>query len=102
MWPEYRVGIELKVADIREPPPEGPWDLLLCRNLVFTYLDREVQVKLLPELLGRMRSGGLLVIGAHESLPAEAEARFGLSRVGTLPIFRYVPAHVLAKDRVEP
>ena len=102
LWPEYRVGIELEVADVRDPPPAGPWDLLLCRNVVFTYLDREVQQKLLPELLARVRHGGLLVIGAHESLPAEAEARFHLSRVGTLPIFRYVPPHVLAKDRVEP
>ena len=29
--------------DVREEPPVGPFDLVLCRNLVFTYFDEPTQ-----------------------------------------------------------
>ena len=35
--PEFRQGVELMLQDIRRSMPEGPFDLILCRNLVFTY-----------------------------------------------------------------
>ena len=49
--------------------PEGPFDLILCRNLVFTYFDEAAQRDALRRLLERLCPGGALVIGSHETLP---------------------------------
>ena len=49
--------------------PEQHFDLILCRNLVFTYFCLELQRRVLQHLARRLRPGGVLVIGAHESLP---------------------------------
>jgi chemotaxis protein methyltransferase CheR len=61
------------VHDIREALPESvaavPFQLILCRNLVFTYLDREWQLEILDRLVELLDPGGALVIGAHERLP---------------------------------
>lgn len=36
---DFRQGVEFVMQDIRQSMPEGPFDLILCRNLVFTYFD---------------------------------------------------------------
>lgn len=73
---ELRDALRRDVAfleqDIREEMPEGPFDAILCRNLVFTYFDAATQAALLPRLAARLRPGGALVIGAHERLPDPA------------------------------
>jgi chemotaxis protein methyltransferase CheR len=58
--------------DIREAMPEGAFDVILCRNLIFTYFDAATQATLMPRLAQRLHPGGALVIGAHEQLPAPA------------------------------
>jgi chemotaxis protein methyltransferase CheR len=73
---DYRIGVEFGQGDIRTAMPDGPFDLILCRNLAFTYFDAELQRRVLDELVDRLRPGGYLVIGRHERLP-EGEA--GLS-----------------------
>jgi len=55
--------------DIRHTQPEGPFDLICCRNLVFTYFSSELQQRVLKKIYGELRHGGFLIIGAHESLP---------------------------------
>ena len=56
--------------DIRaEPPADGPFDLVLCRNLVFTYFDAELQQELAARIVETLRPGGGLVVGAHEAPP---------------------------------
>jgi chemotaxis protein methyltransferase CheR len=52
--------------DIREEPPPGQFDLVLCRNLVFTYFDEATQ-RATIERFARVTK--TLVIGAHERLP---------------------------------
>ena len=52
----------------------GPFDLVLCRNLVFTYFDDRLQAELLGRIIDSMADGGVLVIGVHEDLP-EANGR---------------------------
>ena len=52
--------------DIRDDPPAGPFDLVLCRNLAFTYFDEPTQRATLQRLASVTPT---LVIGAHESLP---------------------------------
>jgi chemotaxis protein methyltransferase CheR len=52
--------------DVREEPPPGPFDLVLCRNLVFTYFDEPTQRAAIERFA---RVTPILVIGAHERLP---------------------------------
>ncbi len=66
---EYRARVTFMIQDIRERSPEGPFHLILCRNLVFTYYDDEYQRGILQELSNRLAPGGALVIGKLESLP---------------------------------
>jgi len=40
---EYRASVMFRVQDIRERAPEGTFHLILCRNLVFTYFDENLQ-----------------------------------------------------------
>jgi chemotaxis protein methyltransferase CheR len=67
--PEYRRNIEFLEQDIRRVQPEGPLDLVLCRNLVFTYFDDALQLAVLNRIVDTMRDGAALVIGVHETLP---------------------------------
>jgi chemotaxis protein methyltransferase CheR len=55
--------------DVRKPPPAGPFDLVLCRNLVFSYFSEELQLEVGRGLAGALAPGGALVVGAHETLP---------------------------------
>jgi len=66
---EYRDPVTFVVQDIREQLPEGLFDLILCRNLVFTYFDEEYQRKTAQRLSSKLVLGGVLVIGKLESLP---------------------------------
>ncbi|MBI4525429.1 MAG: chemotaxis protein CheR [Deltaproteobacteria bacterium] len=66
---EYRAPITFMVQDIRERAPEGPFQLVLCRNLVFTYFDEILQKKTLQRLTDGLTPGGVLIIGNLESLP---------------------------------
>jgi chemotaxis protein methyltransferase CheR len=66
---EYRACVTFAVQDIRACAPEGLFDLILCRNLVFTYFDDKVQRKTLRTLIDKLAPSGVLIIGALESLP---------------------------------
>jgi chemotaxis protein methyltransferase CheR len=66
---EFREPVEFLQQDIRDAMPGGPFHLILCRNLVITYFDIELQARLLKDILDRLSGGGWLVIGAHEELP---------------------------------
>jgi chemotaxis protein methyltransferase CheR len=68
--PDFRDGIELKLQDIRNAWPDRIFDLILCRNLVFTYFTPALQLRVLGELSRRLRAGGYLILGSHEKLPA--------------------------------
>ena len=69
---DFKRRVTLLRQDLRAEMPEGPFDLVLCRNLAFTYFDSPLQHRMLEDLAARLRLGGLLVIGGHESLPAGA------------------------------
>jgi chemotaxis protein methyltransferase CheR len=67
--PELREGVELRCQDIRSELPEQRFHLILCRNLVFTYFDEPLQRRCLERLTSCLEPGGVLLVGAHESLP---------------------------------
>lgn len=72
--PEFRAEATFRLQDIRAAWPEGRFDLILCRNLVFTYFAPTVQRELLARLEAHLAPGGFLILGSHETLPAGAEA----------------------------
>lgn len=69
---EFRDNISFQLQDIREVLPVGPFDLILCRNLVLTYFARSLQERTLERIATRLQCRGVLVIGAQETLPAGA------------------------------
>jgi chemotaxis protein methyltransferase CheR len=67
--PQYRRAVTLRRHDLRTPPPDTGFDLVLCRNVAFTYLAAEQQRSVLGHLAAALRPNGALVIGLHEALP---------------------------------
>jgi chemotaxis protein methyltransferase CheR len=67
-----RERVSFRRADVRRPARGGPYHLVLCRNLAFTYFDEAQQRHTLALLADALTPGGALVIGSHESLPAGA------------------------------
>lgn len=65
----FREGVTFVRQDLREALPPQRFDLILCRNLAFTYFDTATQKVLLARLCDRLVPGGALVIGRRERLP---------------------------------
>lgn len=86
--PPFCQGVSLLRQDIRHGMPAGPFHLVLCRNLVFTYYEPAVQARLLRGILDRLLPGGFLVLGAHEGLPP---GHWPLEPIGAEPVFRHTP-----------
>jgi chemotaxis protein methyltransferase CheR len=64
--PSVRRRVVFRRQDIRRRMPAGPFHLVLCRNLVFTYFDAAERRRTLVRMARRMAAGGVLVVGAHE------------------------------------
>jgi chemotaxis protein methyltransferase CheR len=71
---EFRQEIAFRCEDLRTTAPDGPFDVVLCRNVAFTYFDEALQYVVAERLLGRLRPGGVLVLGNHEALPHAVDA----------------------------
>jgi chemotaxis protein methyltransferase CheR len=67
--PRFRRQVTVTRADLRETEPGGLYDLVLCRNLAFTYFDLSLQREVAERLARALRRGGALVVGSHEALP---------------------------------
>ncbi len=87
--PDYKHNIEFLEQDIRQEQPKGRFDLVLCRNLAFTYFDDAVQLKVLRSIVAAMRDDAALVLGVHEKVPEEAEGLF----IERLPIYNLAKSH---------
>ena len=71
LYPEFREKVNFISQDIRLAAPDGPFHMVLCRNLAFTYFDISLQKEVLGRIFDSLIDGGALVIGIHESLPEE-------------------------------
>jgi chemotaxis protein methyltransferase CheR len=66
--------------------PAGPFSLVLCRHLAFTYFDETLQQEVLGKIVSRLLPGGFLVAGKQEPLPElpagleECRPRMGIYR----------------------
>lgn len=101
LLPEFRGDVRFMRQDIRREMPDGPFDLILCRNLVFTYFDEVLQRRLLHEMSERLVGRGFLILGAHEAVPEEGAGGAGFVRFCRgLPIYRRdTPDSGLLEDR---
>jgi len=66
---DYRGAVRFLDQDIRHAFSESHFDLILCRNLVFTYFETAAQAAIARRLAERLVAGGRLLLGIHESLP---------------------------------
>ena len=84
MGPSFRDAVSFVSGDVRGDRPEGPFHLILCRNLVFTYYDEPLQSSILTRMASCLAPDGVLVIGIHEALPdrqtlfRDHESRLGI------------------------
>ena len=67
--PAHRQGIQFLQQDVRQEAPPGRFDLVLCRNLAFTYFAPALQEAVLERIAASLEPHGVLVIGSHEHLP---------------------------------
>jgi chemotaxis protein methyltransferase CheR len=67
--PTIRGRIEFKVHDIIHEEPFLGMDIVLCRNLAFTYFSKGSQIEALKKIALSLKEKGYLVIGKKESLP---------------------------------
>jgi len=67
--PAYQGTVEFHRQDIRADAPTGPFDLILCRNLAFTYFDLDHRRHVLSLLIRELVPDGTLVVGRRERLP---------------------------------
>jgi chemotaxis protein methyltransferase CheR len=65
----HKQGIQFLQQDVRNEAPPGCFDLVMCRNLAFTYFAPKRQEVVLERIRASLNPGGFLVIGSHEHLP---------------------------------
>jgi chemotaxis protein methyltransferase CheR len=61
--------VAFQQQDLREAMPEGPFDLVLCRNATLTYYAPPVRLAIMQCIVEQLRPGGALVVGSRDSLP---------------------------------
>ena len=61
----------------RQPPPDPPYDLIVCRNVVI-YFDRPVQERLFQAFADALAPRGVLLLGKVETLVGPARERLTL------------------------
>lgn len=71
LCPPFRQYVNFICQDVRVETPPGIFDLILCRNLIFTYFEDELQRQILRRMANALQPEGFLVIGIHETLPQD-------------------------------
>jgi chemotaxis protein methyltransferase CheR len=79
--PEVRASVEFRLHNLLERAPMGPFDVVLCRN-VLIYFDPEVGRDVLARLAASLRPGGWLAVAPAElgltaGLPLEPQLEGG-------------------------
>ena len=64
-----RESIEFKKHDILHEEPFLEMDIILCRNLAFTYFSKGSQIEVLRKMVTSLKEKKYLVIGKDENLP---------------------------------
>ena len=64
-----RESVEFKKHDIIHEEPFSGMDIILCRNLAFTYFSKECQMSVLKKIAASLKENGYLIVGKDEFLP---------------------------------
>jgi chemotaxis protein methyltransferase CheR len=67
--PQFKHHVRFMRHDVRDKVPDGSFDLIMCRNLVLTYFNPQLQCQVLERIRQVLMPGGILVVGIHEHLP---------------------------------
>ena len=86
LYEQYRRAVDFICQDLRTCNPDGPFSLVLCRNLAFTYFDQPLRDEVLQRIAGIMERRGLLVLGVHEQLPQQQRQFVQIQE--KLPLYR--------------
>jgi len=77
--PALQAIVRVRRHDLtREPPPDPPYDLIVCRNVVI-YFDRGMQERLFAAFVDALTPGGVLLLGKVETLFGTARQRLTLA-----------------------
>lgn len=74
---EYRIrnrvkqNTEFEQLDMRHSIPDRLFDIVFCRNLVFTYFEKKERQRFLDCVYSSLNNGGYLIIGSDEKKPDE-------------------------------
>jgi chemotaxis protein methyltransferase CheR len=79
---DIKMSVDFRLQDIRHDIPEEMFDLILCRNLVFTYFNDDLQREVLEKINEHLRDEGYLVTGSQERLPKGFDQLVGYSIKG--------------------
>jgi chemotaxis protein methyltransferase CheR len=72
--PELRRMVSFRHNNlVTDPAPSGQFDVVLCRNVLF-YLALPIRRRVLGRLAGALRPGGVLVLGAGETVIGQSDA----------------------------
>jgi len=65
----FQQDVQFMEQDIRTDLPDGEFELILCRNLVFTYFQEDLQREIFYRMMTKLEPGGFFIVGIHESIP---------------------------------
>jgi len=65
----FRSSVRFARADLRAAAPAGPFELVMCRNLAFTYFSEPLQLEVAAALAKVLAPNGVLMIGQGERVP---------------------------------
>ena len=66
--PALREGVHFAIQDVLQTQPDGPWDVISCRNLLI-YLQNPMQERLIARFHDLLAPGGWLFLSPSETLP---------------------------------
>jgi two-component system CheB/CheR fusion protein len=77
-------------SDLLAEPPIRFAHLILCRNTVMTYFDRDTRRQAVKRIVAALKPQGYLILGRKEKLPNAWAAAWGMRHLGR-KIYRYNP-----------
>lgn len=69
---ELRDPVQFLQQDLRREMPPGPFALILCRNLAFSYFSESEQLRAAQAIRCRLQPGSVLALGLREKPPVGA------------------------------
>ena len=69
---QFKQMVNFQQQDIRYTMPDGPFDIIFCKNLVAMYFEKPLANQLFMAMANRLYLGGLILLGNHESIDTDA------------------------------